>query len=241
MSASTPLLAQVVRHICYTMIEAGLTLGDVGLFLFDDALRQKITATISNQHTRLFWEQFNRKTPRDRTEYTNSTTNKLTRFLPSPCSQTFSAKRSTINLQQITQDGRILLLLLNQQFQEASRLVGNIVLTRLLLSAFARAEMLGGKPSPVALLCDEWQLFCSSSSDFARFVHEARKWNFMPCYANQSLSQLSEENIGAAMSPERLWRCALMGMTPGCSHAAWTPPRSRSRSEWNPSGQSCLT
>ena len=138
MSASTPLLAQVVRHICYTMIEAGLTLGDVGLFLFDDALRQKITATISNQHTRLFWEQFNRKTPRDRAEYTNSTTNKLTRFLPSPCSQTFSAKRSTINLQQITQDGRILLLLLNQQFQEASRLVGNIVLTRLLLSAFAR-------------------------------------------------------------------------------------------------------
>ena len=64
MSASTPLLAQVVRHICYTMIEAQLTLGEIGLFLFDDSLRQKITATISNQHTRLFWEQFNRKTPR---------------------------------------------------------------------------------------------------------------------------------------------------------------------------------
>ena len=36
----------------------------------------------------------------------------------------------------------------------------------------------------------------------------------MPCYANQSLSQLSEENIGAAMSAGTLVRCALMGMTP---------------------------
>jgi hypothetical protein len=201
MSTATPLLAQVVRHLCYTMVEVGLTLGDLGLFLFDDNLRQKITSTISNQHTRLFWEQFNRKTPRERTEYTNSTTNKLDALLTQPLlANILCQKRSTINLQQITQDGRILLVLLNQQFSEAGRLVGNIVLTKLILSAFARAEMPEESHTPVALLADEWQLFCSSSSDFARFVHEGRKWNFMPCYANQSYSQLSEENIGAAMS-----------------------------------------
>jgi hypothetical protein len=201
MSTATPLLAQVVRHICYTMIEAGLTLGEVGLFLFDDNLRQKITSTISNQHTRLFWEQFSRKTPSQRTEYTNSTTNKLDALLTQPLlSNILCQKHSTINLQQITQDGRILLLLLNQQFEEASRLVGNIVLTKLLLSAFSRADMPEESHTPVALLCDEWQLFCSNSSDFGRFVHESRKWNYMPCYASQSFSQLSEENIGAAMS-----------------------------------------
>ena len=109
-------------------------------------------------------------------------------------------KRSTIDLTRITREGRILLLLLNQQFEEASRLVGNIVLTKLLLNAFSRAQMPEESHTPVALLCDEWQLFCSSSSDFARFVHESRKANYMPCYANQSYSQLSEENIGAAMS-----------------------------------------
>jgi hypothetical protein len=201
MSSATPLLAQVVRHLCYTMIEAGLTLGEVGLFLFDDTLRQKITSTISNQHTRLFWEQFNKKTPRERTEYTNSTTNKLDALLTQPLlANILCQKRSTIDLSRITREGRILLLLLNQQFEEASRLVGNILLIKLLLSAFARAETPKESHTPVALLCDEWQLFCSSSSDFARFVHEARKWNYMPCYANQSLSQLSEENIGAAMS-----------------------------------------
>jgi hypothetical protein len=183
------------------MIEAGLTLGEVGLFLFDDAVRQKITATISNQHTRLFWEQFNKKTPRERTEYTNSTTNKLDALLTQPLlSNILCQKHSTIDLSRITQEGRILLLLLNQQFEEPSRLVGNIVLTKLLLNAFSRAETPEEYHPPVALLCDEWQLFCSSSSDFARFVHEARKANYMPCYANQSLSQLSEENIGAAMS-----------------------------------------
>jgi hypothetical protein len=212
MSPSTPLLAQVVRHICYTMIEAQLTLGEAGLLLFDDVLRQKITATISNAHTRLFWEQFNRKSPRERAEYTNSTTNKLDALLTQPLlANILCQKRSTINLTQITREGRILLLLLNQQFEEASRLVGNIVLTKLLLSAFGRAETSQECHHPVALLCDEWQVFCASSSDFARFVHEARKWNFMPCYANQSLSQLHEEDIGAAMSSGTLVALRISG------------------------------
>jgi hypothetical protein len=120
-------------------------------------------------------------------------------------------KRSTIDLSRITRDGRILLLLLNQQFEEAGRLVGNILLTKLLLSAFSRAETPKESHTPVALLCDEWQLFCSSSSDFARFVHESRKANYMPCYANQSLSQLSEENIGAAMSSGTLVALRISG------------------------------
>jgi hypothetical protein len=203
MSTQTPLLAQVVRHICYTMIEAGLTLGEVGLFLFDDSFRQKITSTISNQHTRLFWEQFNKKSPRDKTYYTNSTTNKLDALLTQPIlANILVQKHSTIDLTRITREGRILLLLLNQQFEEAGRLVGNIVLTKLLLNAFSRAERPDENHTPVALLCDEWQLFCSSSSDFARFVHESRKANYMPCYASQTLlSQLNdEENIGAALS-----------------------------------------
>ena len=201
MSVQTPLLAQVVRHICYTFIEAGLTLGEVGLFLFDDTFRQKITAGISNGHTRLFWEQFNKKSPRDRTEYTNSTSNKLDALLTQPIlANILCQKHSTIDLDRITKEGRILILLLNQQFEEASRLVGNIVLTKLLLNAFARAERPDENHTPVALLVDEWQLFCSSSSDFARFVHESRKAYYMPCYANQSLSQLDEENIGAALS-----------------------------------------
>jgi hypothetical protein len=203
MSAQTPLLAQVVRHICYTMIEAGLTLGEVGLFLFDDSVRQKITSRISNQHTRLFWEQFNKKSPRDKTDYTNSTTNKLDALLTQPIlANILCQKHSTIDLTRITREGRIFLLLLNQQFEEAGRLVGNIVLTRLLLNAFSRAERPDERHTPVALLVDEWQLFCSSSSDFARFVHESRKANYMPCYASQTLlSQLNdEENIGAVLS-----------------------------------------
>jgi hypothetical protein len=201
MSTATPLLAQVVRHICYTMIESGLTLNEVGLFLFDETLRQKITSTISNQHTKLFWEQFNLKNPRQQTEYTNSTTNKLDALLTQPIlSNILCQKRSTIDISRITREGRILLLLLNQQFAEASKLIGNIVLTKLLLNAFSRAENPSETHTPVALLCDEWQLFSSSSTDFARFIHESRKAWYMPCYANQSLSQLSEENIGAAMS-----------------------------------------
>ena len=201
MSTTTPLLAQVVRHICYAAIESGLTLGEVGLFLFSDAFRQKITAGISNQHTRLFWEQFNTKSPRQQAEYTNSTTNKLDALLTQPIlANILVQKHSTIDLDRITREGRILILLLNQQFEEASRLVGNIVLTKLLLNAFARAERPDENHTPVALLVDEWQNFCSSSNDFARFIHESRKAKYMPCYANQSLSQLSEENIGAALS-----------------------------------------
>jgi hypothetical protein len=200
-SLTTPLMAQTVRHICYTMVEAGLTLREVPLLLWDDAVRKKITANLSNSHTRLFWEQYNIKSPREKSEQTNSFINKLDALLTQPLlANVLSQQNSTLNVPRIVDEGKILLLQLNQQFEEIGRFVGLIVMTKLLLYSFSRSATSEKSHRPCALLADEWQLFCSSSSDFARFVHEARKMNFMPAYANQSLSQLREEDIGAAMS-----------------------------------------
>jgi Type IV secretion-system coupling protein DNA-binding domain len=136
----TPVLAQVARHITYTMVEIGLTLSEVQLLLWDDAIRANLTSRLKNTQTRLFWQQYNAKSPRERSEYTNSAWNKLDAYLSQPLlSNILCQQHSTINLRHIMDKGQILLVLLSPQLEEFSRLIGTILLSKLLFAAFSRA------------------------------------------------------------------------------------------------------
>ena len=139
----TPVLAQVVRHITYTVVKIVLTLAEIPLLLGDDTFRANVIANLKNaHHTRRFWQQYNAKSPRERSEYTNSTVNKLDAYLTQPLlANILCQQRSTVNLRHIMDNGQILLVLLSPQLEEASRLVGTILLSKLLLAAFSRADV----------------------------------------------------------------------------------------------------
>jgi hypothetical protein len=201
----TPLLAQVVRHITFTMVEKGLTLSEIPLLLWDDAVRAKVTSTLKNSHTRLFWQQYNAKSPRDRAEYTSSTVNKLDSYLTQPLlANILCQERSTINLREIMDNGQILLVLLSPQLEEPSRLIGTILLSKLLLAAFSRADIPREEDRrPFYVFADEWHRV--ASSDFATFIAEARKFRvIIGALATQTLEMLNDANRAAALQSGNL-------------------------------------
>jgi Type IV secretory system Conjugative DNA transfer len=199
--ATTPQLAQVLRNVTRTLIEnPGMTFAEIPLLLWDEAVRVKLTAHLTNTQTRLFWEQYNRKSQRDKDELISSTINKVDAYLNEPMiANIVSQEKTTIDFRRIMDEGKILLMLLSPQLEEASRLVGALLIAKLLMAAYSREDIKEEDRRPFMLYCDEFQRF--AIEDFAAFIHEAgREFRCPVTLANQTLAQLDEANRSAALS-----------------------------------------
>ena len=86
--------------------------------------------------------------------------------------------RTTVNWREVMDTGKILLIKLSPQFEEASALVGSVVIAQLLLTAFSRADVPEQDRRPFHLYCDEFQRF--ATSDFATMINESRKFRIKP-------------------------------------------------------------
>jgi Type IV secretory system Conjugative DNA transfer len=164
----TPRLAQVLRNTTRVLIEnPGVgTFSEIPLLLWDDGVREKLVRRVTNTQTKLFWQQYNKKTPRDREELTASTMNKVDAYLNEPLiARIVSQSASTIDFRRIMDEGKILLVNLSPQLEEASRLIGAVVIGRLLMAAFSRKDTPEEKRRPFLLYCDEFQRFGSSTAN----------------------------------------------------------------------------
>jgi len=78
-----------------------------------------------------------------------------------------SQSASTIDFRWVMDEGKILLVNLSPQLEEPSRLIASVLIGRLLLAAFSRADTPRKKRRPFLLYCDEYQSY--ATSDFATF------------------------------------------------------------------------
>jgi hypothetical protein len=195
----TPRLAQVLRNTTRVMIEnQGMTFAEIGLLLWDDGVREKLVRRVTNPQTRLFFQQYNRKSPRDREELIASTMNKVDSYLNEPLvARIVSQSASTINVRRIMDEGKILLVHLSPQLEEPSRLIGALILGRLLMAAFSRADTAPEKRRSFIIYINKYQRF--ATSDFAVFLAEARKSRVATTIAHQTLEQLSDLNRATAL------------------------------------------
>jgi hypothetical protein len=195
----TPRLAQVLRNTTRLLIEnPGMTFAEIPLLLWEDGVREKLVRRVRNTQTKLFWSQYNRRQPRDREELTASTINKVDAYLNEPLiARIVSQSASTINFRRIMDEGKILLVNLSPQLEEASRLLGATIIGRLLMAAFSRADTPYDSRRPFLLYCDEFQRF--ATSDFATFLAEARKFKIGTTISNQTLEQLDDLNRATAL------------------------------------------
>jgi hypothetical protein len=108
-----------------------------------------------------------------------------------------SQSTSTIDFRRIMDEGKILLVNLSPQLEEASRLIGAVIIGRLLMAAFSRASTPEKNRRPFMLYCDEFQRF--ATSDFATFLAEARKFKIGTTISNQVLEQLDDINRATAL------------------------------------------
>jgi hypothetical protein len=196
---ATPQLAQVLRNVTRTLIETGFTFAEIPLLLWDETVREKLTANVKNTQTQLFWQQYNRRSVRDRDELTSSTINKVDAYLNEPMiANIVLQERSTIDFRTIMDESKIVLIRMSPQLEEMSRLVGSILIGRLLMAAFSRSELPEEQRRPFFLYVDEFERFCTD--DFSVLIAESRKFRVaIGALANQTLEQLDSANRAAAL------------------------------------------
>lgn len=111
----------------------------------------------------------------------------------------FGQKRSTFNLRQIMDEGKILLVnLAKGELAEAnSRFLGMLLMARLLSVAMSRVYLAPEKRRPFYLYVDEFQNLATDS--FTLLLSEARKFGVGLVLANQFLSQIRDPRITRAI------------------------------------------
>jgi hypothetical protein len=201
----TPRLMQNLRAVTRTLIENNpdASFAETPLLFSNKTVREKMLANLTNSSIISFWEDYERKSQRDKDTYIESTMNKVHAFLDEPMIRNIvSQSKTTINLRKIMDESKILLIKLSPQFEEASRLIGSVIIGQLLMAAFSRSDIPEEKRKQFNLYCDEFQRF--ATSDFATLISEARKFRISTTTSNQTLSQLDEANRTAAAAAGNL-------------------------------------
>ena len=200
----TPRLMQNLRAVTRTLIEnPGTTFAEIPLLYSNATVRNKMVANLSNPSIISYWEGYERMNPRDRYIYLESLLNKSGSFLDEPMIRNiFAQSKTTIDFRNIMDSSKILLVSLSPQYEEASRLIGAVILGKILLAAFSRADIPEDNRRQFNLYCDEFQRF--ATSDFATLISEARKFRIATTLSHQTLAQLDEANRAAAAAAGNL-------------------------------------
>ncbi len=191
-----PRLEYILRNVILTLldVEQG-TLMDALRLLSDDAYRAKIVAQVQDPVLRNFWEnEFAKMSDKMRTEAVMPIQNKIGQFVSSKMIRNIiGSPTSTINLQEIMDDGKILILNLSQGKlgEDNAALLGAMIITQIQLAAMNRAFIKEEDRRDFFLYVDEFQNFATSS--FIKILSEARKYRLSLTLANQYSDQLEEE------------------------------------------------
>ncbi len=107
----------------------------------------------------------------------------------------FGQKRSTINLRQIMDDGKILLVNLakGQLTELNAHFLGMVLLAKLQAAAMSRADIPVDSRRPFYVYVDEFQSI--TTENFISLLSEGRKFGVRLVLANQFLSQISNPRI----------------------------------------------
>jgi len=205
-----PRLEYILRNVILTLldVEEG-TLIDALRILSDDAFRARIVAKLKDPVLRNFWEaEFARMPDKLKSEAVSPIQNKVGQFVSSRMIRNIIGNpNSSINLQEIMDEGKILILNLSQGKlgEDNAALLGAMVITQIQLAAMNRSFQKEENRRDFFLYVDEFQNFATES--FIKILSEARKYRLSLTLANQYSDQLEEQiqhaiygNVGTLMS-----------------------------------------
>jgi len=162
-----------------------------------------------------FWnDEFNMMDPKKSIEEVSSILNKVGQFVSSPLiRRIISPSKSSIDLESIMNDGKILLVNLSQgrMGEDNAALMGAMIITKIQLSAMRRAKNMDRKWRDFFLYVDEFQNFATSS--FIKILSEARKYRLGLTLANQYVEQIDETVMAAIIGNVGTLATFLVGST----------------------------
>ena len=205
-----PRLEYILRNVILTLLDVeGGTLIDALRLLSDQAFREKIVSRLSDPVLKNFWEaEFARMPDKLKAEAVSPIQNKVGQFVSSRMIRNIIGNpNSSINLQEIMDEGKILILNLSQGKlgEDNAALLGAMVITQIQLAAMNRSFQKEESRRDFFLYVDEFQNFATES--FIKILSEARKYRLSLTLANQYSDQLELEvqraiygNVGTLIS-----------------------------------------
>lgn len=195
-----PRLEYILRNTLMTVVRLpNPTLLMVPELLTNEAFRTKMLKHIDDSILRNFWDnEFANMTDRLRAESISPILNKVGQFTSSRFIRNIVQNpKSSINLEQIMDEGKILLLNLSQGRlgEDNSALLGAMLITKIQLAAMNRVAQQEEKRRDFYLYVDEFQNFATTS--FIKILSEARKYRLNLILANQYISQIPQDVRGA--------------------------------------------
>ncbi|MDD5544767.1 MAG: type IV secretion system DNA-binding domain-containing protein [Acidobacteriia bacterium] len=170
----------------------GMTFLDLNRFIADKNWREKLTAKVEDKVIRDFWLfEFARMPARLQAESLSPLQNKLGALIGNPLLRGILGQaRSKLQLTKMLREEKILLVNLSRGLlgQDASVLLGSLMLSLVETAALGRAEQKEEERKPFFLYVDEFSFFATPS--FIPMLAQGRKYGLGMTLAQQSLASL---------------------------------------------------
>lgn len=195
-----PRLEYILRNTILTLLLVPeTTLISIPLILTHESYRRKIVSKIQDPILIQFWTQeFEKMSPAMMSEAVNPILNKVGQFLSSPILRNILGQpKNPFSLRWIMDNGKIFIVNLSKGKigEDASALLGAMMVTKFQIEAMTRADMPEKDRRDFGLYVDEFQNFATDS--FATILSEARKYKLSLTMANQYIAQMPETVQGA--------------------------------------------
>lgn len=195
-----PRLEYILRNAILALLEyPGSTLLGVTRILVDKAYREKVVAKVTDPVVRSFWvDEFTKWNDRVLQEVISPIQNKVGAFLTTSLIRNIIGQTtSSFDIREIMDEQKILILNLSKGRigEDASALLGAMMITKIQLAAMERVDMAEETRKDFYLYVDEFQNFATES--FANILSEARKYRLDLILANQYIQQIDEHVANA--------------------------------------------
>lgn len=173
----------------------GTTLLGINRMLSDAEYRKGIVLNVKDPIVKQFWvQEFAQYADKFANEAVAPIQNKVGQFISAAIIRNIVAQsNSTVNFRSVMDDQKILIINLSKGRigEDASRLLGGMLVTKLQMTAMERVDVPEAERKDFYLYVDEFQNFAVES--FASILSEARKYRLALVLAHQYIEQLTEE------------------------------------------------
>ncbi|MEI7425730.1 MAG: type IV secretion system DNA-binding domain-containing protein [Candidatus Moraniibacteriota bacterium] len=170
----------------------GSTLLGVNRMMSDKDYRKRVYTKIKDPVVKAFWiNEFDKWEDKFRKEAVAAIQNKVGQFLSyTLVRHIIGQPKSTIDMREIMDNQKILIVNLSKGRigEDAMRLLGGMIITKIQLAAMSRVDIPEQERKDFYLYVDEFQNFATES--FANILSEARKYRLCLVLAHQYINQL---------------------------------------------------
>lgn len=186
-------MEDLMRNSLLALSEAELTLVELPRFLTNRTFRRGVLVKVKNPIAQEYFQRFDALTDRGQVTWIEPVMNKINAlFSDERIRQMFSSQKSSFNLREIMDNGKILLVKLDKgKLHDLADLLGSLLMAGIQMAAFSRSDVPQDKRTSFYLYIDEFQNF--ASENFSVILSEARKYGLSLIMAHQTLSQVSSE------------------------------------------------